>query len=246
MISIDDIKEVVGDHGDDETNFKAMEEFAERLAMANEPKEFVMDGMTDEEVSKMGYDSLKEFMNAEPDFISQMTDDDNWEIEGEDDSGKMVVVATPSGKDCGCGGNCGSDCGGNCGGGKPTGGQNLAQIIRAVMSMMKSAESEQETKAGRVISGKNVQKLNQALTLLQDVLQAGGTSLEAKSEYLLNVDTENIAEYKSIIDSVLDYHGISHEVTELGIVLSDADDISEEAFSAVIAADRHAKKSIGI
>ena len=246
MISIDDMKEILGDHGDDETNFKAMEEFAERLAMANEPAEIAMDDMGDEEMSKMGYESLKEFMNAEPEFISQMTDDDNWEIEGEDDSGKMVAFALPAGKDCGCGGNCGSDCGGNCGGGKPTGGQNLAQIIRAVMSMMKSAEIDPETKAGRVISGKNVQKLNQALTLLQDVLQAGGTALEAKSEYLLTVDTEDITEYKSIVDSVLDYHGISHEVTELGIVLSDADDISEEAFAAVIAADRHAKKSIGI
>ena len=74
--------------------------------------------------------------------------------------------------DCGCGGECekAGDCGGECGG---SGGCKNAPMI------------EVETKAGRKISNRNLQKIEQALNLLKDVMTAAaqpvvGGELEQK------------------------------------------------------------------
>lgn len=44
---------------------------------------------------------LKEFMDAEPDFVKYLRDDNNWEIEGEDDAGMPAKAAYIAQKCCG-------------------------------------------------------------------------------------------------------------------------------------------------
>jgi HK97 family phage prohead protease len=73
-------------------------------------------------------------------------------------------------------------------------------------------------KAGRVLSQTNVQKLQQAIEILQEVMAAGGrTEIEMKDDLFISSPADQLFDLKSFIDPVLEYHGVTVEVTEDGI-----------------------------
>jgi HK97 family phage prohead protease len=102
---------------------------------------------------------------------------------------------SPVEKDCGCG--CGGK--GGCGAGRPS--DTMARL-RNILDTMKSEISEEiEEKAGRVISSGNLEKLQRAMEILQEVIAAGG---RAEIEMKLRAPNERLTEIKAFIDPVLD------------------------------------------
>lgn len=221
--TMEDVIEVFGDMGSEEKNAMMMEDIAERMAVGSLP-DFETDN--EEEANKQAYEALREFMNAEPDFISYMTGDDNWVIEGEDEDGEtleMPMASKPGG--CGCGGSCGG------GGGK----EMIAALAAALADMVKELEEDVEVKAGRVINARNLKKLRDAYKLMQEVLLAGGMDeIEMKTaSFLVKAETQNIYGVKELLDPVLDHYGIKSEATEFGVEIFDIAEIDDEAYQAL-------------
>jgi HK97 family phage prohead protease len=221
---MDDVIEVFGDMGTEEKNMMLMEDIGERLAVGTLP-----DYETDNEddANKQAYEALREFMNAEPDFISRMTGDDNWEMEGEDDDGMTIVMPLMSKPGGGCG------CGGGCGGG---GREMIAALAAALADMVKELEDDVEVKAGRTISTRNMQKLRQAYSLLEEVLTSGGglVEMEAKSDFLVESDIQSVYAVKQMLDPVLSYWDIQAEATEFGVKIFDIGGIDNDAYEALM------------
>lgn len=221
--TMEDIIEVFGDQGTEEKNAMMMEEVAERMAVGTEP-DFETDN--EEEANKQAYEALREFMNAEPDFVSYMTGDDNWVIEGEDEDGdtiEMPLMSKPGGG-CGCGGGCG-------GGGR----EMIAALAAALADMVKELEEDVEVKAGRVLNQRNMKKLRDAYNLLQEVLLAGGVdALELKSgSFLVKAESKTIFGVKEMLDPVLDFYGIKSEANEFGVEIFDIAEIGDDAYDAL-------------
>jgi hypothetical protein len=111
----------------------------------------------------------------------------------------------------------------------------------ALAQLGKSIDEEMETKAGRVISNRNMQKLQQAMELLQQVVEGSTPSdqpvVQVKSDgssiqMRISVPTEELFTVKSFIDPVLEFHGIDSHVKETGIYLNAS--VSPEGKSAVL------------
>jgi HK97 family phage prohead protease len=221
--TVEDIIEVFGDQGTEEKNAMMMEEVAERMAVGSLP-DFETDD--EEDANKQAYEALREFMNAEPEFISQMTGDDNWVIEGEDEDGQTIEMPLMSKPGGGCG------CGGSCGGG---GREMIAALAAALAEMVKELEEDVEVKAGRVINARNMQKLRDAYKLMQEVLLAGGVNeLELKSgSFLVKAKTQSVFGIKEILDPVLEHYGIKSEANEFGVEIFDIADIPSDAYDAL-------------
>lgn len=221
--TMEDVIEVFGDMGSEEKNAMMMEDIAERMAVGSVP-DFETDN--EEEANKQAYEALREFMNAEPDFISYMTGDDNWVIEGEDEDGEtleMPMASKPGG--CGCGGSCGG------GGGK----EMIAALAAALAEMVKELEEDVEVKAGRVINARNLKKLRDAYKLMQEVLLAGGMDeIEMKTaSFLVKAKTQNIYGVKELLDPVLEHYGIKSEANEFGVEIFDIAEIDDDAYQAL-------------
>ncbi len=220
--TMEDIIEVFGDQGTEEKNAMMMEDVAERMAVGSLP-DFETDD--EEDANKQAYEALREFMNAEPDFISYMTGDDNWVMEGEDDDGETFEMPIAS-KPGGCG------CGGGCGGGRQ---EMIAALAAALADMVKELEEDVEVKAGRVINARNMQKLRDAYKLMQEVLLAGGVNeLELKGgSFLVKAKNNSIYGMKQMLDPVLDHYGIKSEANEFGVEIFDIADIEGDAYEAL-------------
>ena len=112
-------------------------------------------------------------------------------------------------KDCGCG------CGGKGGcGSRPMG------VLDRLREMMKSAiEDDIDVKAGRVISASNLEKLQQAMEILQEVIAAGGRAeIEMKKKGLeIQAPVADLFDLKSHIDPVLEFYGAETSISERGI-----------------------------
>jgi HK97 family phage prohead protease len=107
-------------------------------------------------------------------------------------------------KDCGCKG----------GRRRSPAGSYLSDLAELV----KSIEDGSSTKAGRVISGGNLEKLQQAANILQEVIASGGnTQIEMKGLSFISAPMDQLFTLKSFIDPVLEFHGVDSEVTEEGI-----------------------------
>jgi DNA-directed RNA polymerase specialized sigma24 family protein len=88
---------------------------------------------------------------------------------------------------------------------------------------MKSLMDDIEVKAGRVLSRSNVTKLQQAISLLQEVMATGGSmdiEMKKKSEIYVPVDIEDLFQMKSALDEICEYHGLSAKALHDGIVVS--------------------------
>lgn len=235
-----EIKSIFDFLDSEEKGYEMMEQLANRLAEEDQPKgeqEMQLEDVefeNEDEGNEKAYEALKEFMNAEPDFINYMADKDNWVMEGEDDNGSVVEMPYNRGSDD-------DDCG--CGGGGKNPKQMIGMLMAAISEMMgKDAEQDIEVKAGRVINSRNMAKLQNAFNLLKEVLNAGGavSDIEAKSlapnekeTLLISSPERSLYEVKELLDPILDYYQIKSEVTEEGVQV-EIGDVEEDAFEALL------------
>lgn len=161
---------------------------------------------------------------VKPRVVYMEVEDGDDEDEDDDDGAEYGVEyegkRPDGGKGCGCG------CKGNCGG-KPSA---TAAILEQLNSIMKSADFiDVETKAGRVISSGNLQKLQQAMDLLREVIAAGGRAeIELKeSDYSIEAPIEELFALKSFMDPVFEHYGANVEVVENGIIVKSISSIDE-------------------
>ena len=211
-------------------------EFGQRLENAfkkgEDMDDMELDGMSPEDMEKSAMAELKAFFDSEPDIKKYINDDANWEHEGEDEKGGWVVHM-PTGMGQGMGPKQGCGCGGACGGPKP-----MMRLVNVMSELEKSITEEMETKAGRVISNRNMQKLQQAMQLLQEVVTASKPSdepavqVKADGQMRIAASVGQLFEVKSLIDPILEFHGIDAEVNETGIYFGS--NVSTEAKSAMI------------
>ena len=252
-MSEDEIKTILDMMSDDEKAYSMMEQLASRMGEQAKPvvgdmqtvpgetakpdpelsaEQELPDFETDDEdlAHEKAYMALKDFMNSEPDFISNMTDDSNWVMEGEDEDGNIIEKPLMNtGGDCGCGGD----------GNDPK--QMIGMLMAAIHEMMGKDDSEDiEVKAGRVISTRNMAKLQNAFNLLKDVLSSGGmaSDVEAKSllqseDFVISSGNYSLYQVKELLDPVFEHYEIKSEVTEDGVKIS-LSDFSEEAIEALI------------
>ena len=222
-LSADELKYLLADTGDDEKNMQMMEQFAERLESENQSEpDFETDD--EEKANEMAYMALRKFMDDEPDFVSYMTGDDNWVMEGEDDDDEVVEKPFTRGDkdDCGCGG-----------GGE---GHNamISSIVSALSGMMKQLDEDIEVKAGRVLSTRNMNKLRDAYRMLEEVINSGGMEQEQKDGlFVVQSDYMSVYEIKSLLDPVLDYYGIEALANEDGVELYDLGYHHDDAIEAL-------------
>lgn len=235
-----EIKSIFDFLDSEEKGYEMMEQLANRLAEEDQPKgeqEMQLEDVefdNEDEGNEKAYEALKEFMNAEPDFINYMADKDNWVMEGEDDNGSVVEMPYSRGSDD-------DDCG--CGGGGKNPKQMIGMLMAAISELMgKDAEQDIEIKAGRVINSRNMAKLQNAFNLLKEVLNAGGavSDIEAKSlvsnekeTLLISSSERSLYEVKELLDPILDYYQIKSEVTEEGVQV-EIGDVEEDAFEALL------------
>lgn len=234
----DEIKSVFDFLESEEKGYEMMEAMASRLAESDETEETMkmedVEFENDDEADEKAYEALKQFMNAEPDFINYMADKDNWVMEGDDDNGGVMEMPYYKGSDD-------DDCG--CGGGDKNPKQMIGMLMAAISELMgKDADEDIEVKAGRVLNSRNMLKIQNAFNLLQEVLSAGGvdSDLQAKSfDYTktetmtISSDKRSLYELKDLLNPVLDYYEIKSEVTEEGVKI-DLTDLEDDAFDALI------------
>jgi HK97 family phage prohead protease len=219
FLSENEIFEIFGDQGSEQDNLDLIDVVTEKMALGS-MADFETDDPAEEE--KQAYDALRNFMNAEPEFTSYMTGDDNWVIEGEDDDDETYEMPMPNmseGKGgCGCGGSCG-------GGGK----EMIAALAAALADMVKSAESDIQSKSAYV-NQENMLRLKEAYSILNTVFQFGGLN---EKPHLVQAKGVSVYDLKSSLDPVLEYHGINAQATEKGVKLFGIDCASDEAIDAL-------------
>jgi len=92
----DEIKSVFDFLDSEEKGYEMMEAMASRLAESDETEETMkmedVEFENDDEADEKAYEALKQFMNAEPDFINYMADKDNWVMEGDDYNGGVLEM----------------------------------------------------------------------------------------------------------------------------------------------------------
>ena len=218
-------------------------EFGDRLENAFKKQDDMaeLDGLTPEEIEKSAMMELKTFLDQEPELKKYINDDSNWEHEGEDEKGGWVthmpmgVQMQKPGCGCGCDGS---------GLRRP---KPMMRLLNIMSELEKSISEEMETKAGRVISNRNMQKLEQAMQLLQEVVSASKPSdepvvqMKSDGQVRIAAPVQELFEVKSLIDPILDFHGINAEVNETGIYFGS--NVSTEAKSAMINALKAYKDS---
>ena len=232
----EEIKSIFDFLDTEEKGYEMMEQLATRLADGNDSQEEMkledVEFENEDEGNEKAYEALKQFMNEEPDFINYMADKDNWVMEGEDDNGATMEMpySKDDDDDCGCGG----------GGKDPK--QMIGMLMAAISEMMgKDDQDDIEVKAGRVISSRNMAKIQNAFNLLKEVLSAGGlaSDIEAKSlsdheeeTLLISSADRSLYEVKELLDPILDYYQIKSEVTEEGVKVI-IHNVDEDAFDAL-------------
>lgn len=218
-------------------------EWNARLGKLNDGKSMDMDDdaedltmMPPHEVEEKAMIHLKEFLDAQPEFVKYIGDESNWEHFGEsdnEDGGRVMVVHIrrdeddDDHKDCGCG--CGGA--GTCGTPKP-----MMGMIQAMSELEKTLEEDFDIKAGRVLNNRNLKKLQDALTMLQEVIQSASKGdVEVKYDVVtIPVAVDELFEVKSLLDPVINYHGIISHVDEDGIHLTGLTTDAEDAIKTAV------------
>jgi HK97 family phage prohead protease len=195
-----------------------------------------LSGVPPQEVEEKAMMHLKEFLDAQPEFVKFIGNNSNWEHFGEtddDNNGRMMVIHIRRNDDDDDHGDCGCGCGGSgaCGTDKPAIG-----MIQAMSALEKSLSYEMETKAGRVLNNRNLKKLKDMLVMLQEVISsAGGVEVEVKYDSAtISLAIDDMFEVKSLIDPVLEYHNIHSYIDDEGIHLSGLTTSATEAINAAV------------
>jgi HK97 family phage prohead protease len=93
---------------------------------------------------------------------------------------------------------------------------------------------DMDSKAGRVISRNNLQRLQQAIDILQEIVAAGGRAeIEMKDGNFISAPTDRLFILKNFIDPVLEFHGAEVDITEDGISVKSVSG-DEEAFTEAL------------
>ena len=195
-----------------------------------------LSGVHPQEVEEKAMMYLKEFLDAQPEFVKFIGEKSNWEHYGESDDeskGRTLVVHIRRNDDDDDHSDCGCGCGGagSCGTDKPAIG-----MVQAMSALEKSLSYEVETKAGRVLNNRNLKKLKDMLVMLQEVISsAGGVEVEVKYDSAtISLAIDDMFEVKSLIDPVLEYHNIHSYIDDEGIHLSGLTKSATEAINAAV------------
>jgi len=162
-----------------------------------------------------------EWLFGEPDRVVvrtiYSTIEDGDEEGGYEANEPMVAMPPEKDKDCGCG------CGGKGGCSPPS--DPLARIRELMKSVF---DDDVQEKVGRVISSSNLEKLQRAMDILQEVIAAGGRAeIEMKEKGLeVQAPVQDLFDLKSHIDPVLEHYGADTEITENGIFVKSVNDTS--------------------
>lgn len=97
--------------------------------------------------------------------------------------------------------------------------------------LLKSVDlDEMMVKAGRVLNNRNLDRLRQAVTMIQEVLTAAGDEIQMKGDDLLvEAPVEDLFAIRQKMSEVVDYYDIDVEVTEHGVLVKGYDDLSNSA-----------------
>ena len=195
-----------------------------------------LSGVPPQEVEEKAMMYLKEFLDAQPEFVKFIGEKSNWEHFGESDDeskGRTLVVHIRRNDEDDDHGDCGCGCAGSgsCGTDKPAIG-----MVQAMSALEKSLSYEVETKAGRVLNNRNLKKLKDMLVMLQEVISsAGGVEVEVKYDSAtISLAIDDMFEVKSLIDPVLEYHNIHSYIDDEGIHLSGLTKSATEAINAAV------------
>lgn len=195
--------------------------------------------MSAKDYENMAVDHLKAFVILEPNVVAHISDNSNWEHAGMDDDGMeiahpmMNMPDMPDMPDMGGDDDCGCGCGGV---GTPKPQSPIIAIQNALSGIGKSLDENQEIKAGRVINNRNMDKLNQAVQLLQDVV--GSATVEPAVQVKANGEVRVVAPLlqmlavKNSLESISEYYGFTARIETSGIYLDG--DVSQDACAAVI------------
>jgi hypothetical protein len=179
------------------------------------------------EFEKSAVYELKTFIDQEPEMMKFLSDDSNWEHSGEDETGTIVIhvgreAGESSGSGCGCGGD-ETD--------KP---KPAMRMINALLSLQKSIETDMDTKAGRMISNRNMAKLKEAMQIIAAVIEAAQApemQMKASGEIRIKATGDHLYSINEAISPIVDYYKLDSEVRESGIYFSTS--LSEDAKSAI-------------
>ena len=133
-----------------------------------------------------------------------------------EDAEKPAFVEPKAGCGCGCG--------------KSTSDQ-MNEFFDDAMKALEVIEVEQ--KAGRVISGSNLEKLSQAMELLKEVMASGGrTEIEMKEKSAnISANIEDLFEVKQMLEPIFEYHKLDATASEYGIEIKGL--MSNDALTAI-------------
>lgn len=121
-------------------------------------------------------------------------------------------------------------------GGKSGKSDNSSDIFDNALQVLDFIGAEQ--KAGRSISRNNIQKLQQAIDLLQEIVAAGGrTEIEMKEKSVrVSANIEDLFNVKELLEPVFKYHNLNasadeHGLEVKGLLTNDAHDAIQLALS---------------
>jgi HK97 family phage prohead protease len=189
---------------DDEFNDRLRKRFGKKGGWDTDPTDSMEEPelwneyVTDDDIQYANY-VLKQVMEQEKEFFDEVMNAPGWVHEGETDSGESIIH-DPMVKKTGCGCGCGG----------------------------KSAQTVVSEKAGRVINSSNMDKLRQAINLLNEVVVAGGQSVQVKRVAAL------ADEIKAYVQPVSDFYGVDVKVEDFRIEIPEVSD--QEAVKALNAA----------
>jgi hypothetical protein len=100
----------------------------------------------------------------------------------------------------------------------------------------KSAADDLLVKAGRVLSSTNMQKLEQAIVLLNEVIENGADAsmgMARSTSLKIAADLDDLFGIKSYIDPIIEHYRLDAEVTDDGIKVAHCQGIPTEARQAI-------------
>lgn len=174
--------------------------------------------VTDDDV-KYANHVLNQFLREEKDFAVFLSDDGNWDHEGDDQNGVAIshewVKPDNEDHDCGCG----------C---KGKGGAGTCSPYKSVEDSLHDLRA----KVGRALNSRNSERIAQAIRLLTEVIGDPEPSIQRKDDgsLLVTAPVENLFNVREVLDSVIDHYGLDATINEDGVHLTE---VSNEAASAI-------------
>ena len=110
----------------------------------------------------------------------------------------------------------------------------------AIQAISDLVSSDLEVKVGRVLSGSNLEKLNQAIGLLREIAAAGGRAdieMKTPEEMIIPAEQKSLFDLRMHLDPIFDHYGAKVLCDEAGIIVKSLDgdqDGFEQAISTAM------------